>query len=110
MFKVGDKVRVIKYGHPIYTNKDTYYKMQEYFHTQPSFIEILMGWEHKPTSYSKTPPKYIIWEDENTFTLDMSPEIVGKEGVIDGILGGKYSVYGIKEKHAWYNEEQLELI
>jgi hypothetical protein len=110
MFKVGDKVRVINYGHPIFYKKEGYYAFQEHCHNQPTFIELLMNWEHVPTPYVRTPPKNVIWEDDECFTKDMSPELVGQEGVIDECYHGEYSIHGIKGKHAWYNEDQLELI
>ena len=44
----------------------------------------------------------------------MSPKLVGQSGLIDNVTmtQGKpqYSINGIEEKHAWYSEDQLELI
>lgn len=73
-----------------------------------------------------------IWQfvEGKTTTMDMSPDLVGKEGVIKGsyadfiesgdhrFRGGsrneenqsQYHVEGIPEKCAWYDEQQLELI
>lgn len=64
--KVGDKVKVIRYGH-------------------------------------------IYWSSINgkLVPTDMSPHLIGKIGVIDKISGNHYSVEGIKEKHAWYDYQQL---
>lgn len=44
---------------------------------------------------------------------DMSPELIGKQGIIDGssTVQGRttYSISGIN-KHAWYDKQQLKLI
>lgn len=66
-FNVGDKVRIINYGH------------------------------------------MAVWQGKD---FDMTPEIIGKEGIICIANGGYqgYAINGIPEKHAWYNEDQLELI
>jgi len=111
-FKVGDKVRVVKYGHPIFYNKNEYHKMQKYFHDEPTLIELILDVEYKSTPYIKTPPKNLISEDEYSYTVDMSPYLVGQVGVVVGYsdIDGSYSLSGISGKTAWYNEEQLELV
>jgi len=85
-FSPGDKVRIINYGHPIWVSKNSEFKP---------------GWP-------------IISEDENIIHYDSLPEIVGKEGVISKTTITQerpyYAIEGISEKHAWYNEDQLELI
>jgi len=47
-------------------------------------------------------------------SIDLSPEIIGKEGVISKALVTQdvpsYAIDGIPGKHAWYDEEQLEMI
>lgn len=87
-FKAGDKVRIINYGHLVW--------------------QVGGG-------------KEISW-------VDISPELVGKQATVDGsyadfielgkpnFLGHRneqnekqYALLGVS-KHAWYNEEQLELI
>jgi hypothetical protein len=41
----------------------------------------------------------------------MCPEVVGKKGTIDAVINGcGYAIMGIKEKHSWYDDGQLELI
>jgi hypothetical protein len=87
-FKLGDQVRVVKYGHLIWRNK----------------LETI-----------EFPLRFpIISEDENTLVLDMSPEMVGQVGIINttsktqGI--DSYSLSGLKGKCAWYNNDQLELV
>lgn len=85
-FKVGDKVRVVKYGHPLWESKK----------------------DPQPCSFP------IIQESESggCWIKDMSPELVGQIGVVDevSLTQGRYQygIDGIKGKHAWYNEDQLE--
>jgi len=86
-FHLGDKVKVIKYGHPY--------------------------WHHK--SNMKTLSFPIIEETENLIIYDISSDIVGQVGTVRDInsrYDGKntYALDGIPDKTAWYYEEQLELI
>ncbi len=87
IFGIGDKVRIVKYGHPIWESKNT---------NEPKL------------SYP------VIAEDENLRYLDMSPGLVGQEGLVDKVTITQgipqYAIDGIKDKHAWYNEEQMEMI
>ena len=84
-FEIGDKVKVVNYGHRMWSYKGT---------------ETKVNWP-------------IISEDENIIWNDMQSEIVGKYGVVDKVTETqgitKYSLDGIPQKSAWYNEEQLEL-
>lgn len=84
-FKIGDQVRVIKYGHPFWENKKA---------------------DDEPLNFP------IIYEDGDLVVKDMYPEIVGKEGVVYQITltqgKWKYGVTGIRGKSAWYDEQQLE--
>lgn len=50
----------------------------------------------------------LMW-DENGST-DILPELVGKEGLIQEVYNNSYSISGIKGKHAWYDEGQLEMV
>ena len=83
-FEIGDKVKVVNYGHLMWTNKKSGTKV---------------NWP-------------IINEDENTIWNDMQSEIVGKYGVVKDVIETQgivqYSLNGIPQKSAWYNEEQLE--
>ncbi len=82
-YKIGDKVRIINYGHPI--------------------------WESK-SFYKESTSKHIIYEDEELRWIDISPNIVGKEGIVEkvDVVQGtpQYSIKGIG---AWYFEEQMEM-
>lgn len=85
-YKIGDKVRIVNYGHLIYES-----------------------------SKNENPLKFkTISDDGNIRIMDMLPEIVGKEGVIVDISETQgevsYAIDGIVGKHAWYNEDQIELI
>jgi hypothetical protein len=66
-FKIGDKVRIINYGHAIWMNK----------------------------SSGETPPFPIIAENDSLWWMDMCPDRVGKTGIVDNELNGDYSVYDI---------------
>jgi hypothetical protein len=46
--------------------------------------------------------------------IDIRPEVVGKEGIICKAELTQdvptYAIEGIPEKHAWYSEDQLEMV
>lgn len=58
----------------------------------------------------------LLWDnlDGKTKVRDIRPEIVGKEGIISKAEifqdRPQYAIDGIPKKHAWYDEEQLEMI
>ena len=85
-FVIGDKVKVINYGHPICMSKN-------------SGVEV------------KFP---VIYEDDKVIWYDMNSGVVGKVGVVtdvketQGMIG--YSLSEIAGKTAWYDEDQLEII
>lgn len=86
MYNIGDRVRVVNYGHP--------------FWIPHSFIE--KGWgsdAHK------------IGETETHVIVDTNPDVLGKEGLVQVVTTTQgrttYSIAGIG---AWYNEDQLELV
>ncbi len=86
-YKIGDKVKIVNYGHLI--------------------------WEHKDEPKERKLNFPLIMEDGNLMFLDMSPELIGKEGIImqttetQGKM--KYAIEG-PNKYGWYNGDQLELI
>lgn len=88
-FNIGDKVKVIKYGSLMWISKKATIEME-------AFKDYL--------AYS---------EDDKTKVIDMYPDLIGKEGIVDSFHESQgsyqYSIYG-PWKHAWYNESQLELI
>ena len=47
--------------------------------------------------------------DGNKTATDISPEVVGKTGIVTEILHNTYALSGIPEKIAWYKDDQLEL-
>src|SRR5690349_20339562 len=83
-FRLGDKVRVVNYGHLICSTKED------------------------------MPTLNIISIEKGLVYYDMNHDLVGKIGIIDnahqtqGI--DRYSINGIPTKHAWYDNQQLELI
>jgi hypothetical protein len=85
-FKVGDKVKIVKYGGIIFMNK------------QDPYIQ------------ANAPYKNIIEETIGSIIVDPCPEMVGKVGIVDKVNGDRYSLTCIEGKLAWYNEEQLELV
>jgi hypothetical protein len=130
-FKPGDRVRVIKYGHPIWISKAMWTDMaQAEAHFKEAEYELWSGSPPETPIQPKEKPDNILSEDGNIWTVDMRPEIVGREGIVKGsyadmiesgdprYAGGSrdernqstYIVDGIPEKSAWYDEQQLELI
>lgn len=95
--KVGDKVRIIKYGSLMWINK------QE--------------WKNMLSAGIVTDeiPKNCIGEcvSIEAYMVDVYPELVGLEGTIDkiDIVQGKsqFALKGVS-KYAWYFKDQLELI
>jgi len=89
-YKIGDKVRIVNYGHLMWTIQNQ--------PNESSFIETL--------------PVSVIYGDLVWF--DVNHGIVGKEGVVSdvSITQGvpQYSIKGIPEKNSWYSEGQMELI
>lgn len=94
--KIGDKVEVVGYGHPIWVHKEMWKK----------------GFEAGLTRKEK--PTHILFEDATTYQYDMSPNLVGKKGIIIEISDSQgepsYSISGIPQKQAWYNKDQLKLL
>lgn len=86
-FAIGDKVRIVEYGHLIWENKN---------------------FDQPKLSF----PVYV--EDDAMRWLDMSPHLVGQEGIIQKVTitqgQPQYAIDGIPQKHAWYDEQQLEMI
>jgi hypothetical protein len=86
-FNIGDKVRVIKYGHLSFMAKSLHV-------SQPIIKNMSDGY----------------------YLVDSAPELVGRVGIVSVVGhhlqndGYEYTLNGIPQKHAWYNEEQLELI
>jgi len=117
-FKVGDRVRIINYGHEMYYGKQGYQAMHEWLTDEPmpSLVEVLLGIEpKKPEPLAAHPvykPKHIISETDTMYIADMSPELVGQVGIVteahttQGI--DNYSLKG-PAKTAWYHNPQLEL-
>lgn len=90
LYGMGDRVRVVKFGSLVFLRKS----------------------ENPLDCMFQDSP--IIYDNGTTCWIDISPYLVGQEGIIDGLsdVQGiyKYSISGIKQKHAWYTEEQLEIV
>jgi len=84
-FKIGDKVRIINYGHPIWENK----KYPEY----------------KPMSLPT------ISETENVRWCDMRPDLVGREDIVDQVTNTQgRPKYSLLKNGAWFLDENLEMV
>lgn len=85
LYGIGDKVKIVNYGHLIWENKEVYPK--------PS------------TSFP------IYHETENVRWLDMSPHLVGRMDLIEkvSVVQGTPK-YSLNKNGAWFAEENLELV
>ena len=85
-YRIGDKVKIINYGHLIWE---------------------LEGQE------SNSPFK-VIFKNDKVRALDMSPSLVGQIGIVSAVGSTQgipeYAIDNIEGKHSWYNESQMELI
>jgi len=120
-FKVGDKVKIIKYGNIIFWNKQGY---QETVATlkklNKDFMSLMMFGEkidsELPEIDLEAKPDNILSENEYMWICDSHKDLVGQEGIVEkvskteGIKQYQYSLTGVTGKTAWYNEEQLEII
>ena len=91
-FKLGDKVKVIKYGSLLWYNK----------------LEWKLMLENKLTTSDK--PNNILGEDDNFWFCDMQPNLVGQIGIVSKVDNNQYALEGISTKSAWYFGQQLELL
>ena len=108
-FVIGDKVRVVKYGHAGWQSKDHYPKAKQWGDTLAGKIWFSDKHFIAPLDKNAKPPN-ILSEDKYGYTTDSSPELVGKIGIIADVSDGEYAINGIPGKYAWYNEEQLEMV
>lgn len=121
--KVGDRVRVIKYGHLMYKQKNNYQEESDYFAKEQARInnemcEILFGEDTVLVDIEsvkgKSEPDNIYLDGGDMWWIDLHPELVGQEGVIVNVTNTqgrlKYALDGVKGKHAWYDRSQLDKI
>lgn len=86
-FKVGDRVRIVKYGHLIWANKSN----------RTTFNAVkAMGKTYKET-------KKVLY-------VDIRPEHIGKETVITKVITNRGKIYYGTELFSYVGEGQLELI
>jgi len=85
-FKIGDRVKVINYGHLIWSS-------------YPNPRWVLHSRHYTGISTTGKRLYYNMY--------DMSPELVGRIGVVSDISNNTYAIEGIPGKCAWYNEDQL---
>ena len=85
-FEIGDKVKIINYGHLMWCHKD-----------------------------SQLPGNYkFLSKHDNVSLYDTAPELIGQIGIVTqcGKTQGedRYSLSGIQGKCSWYHNDQLELV
>lgn len=122
--KVGDKVKVVEYGHLMFRYKKGYQAESDMFarmqiESDNRMAEMLFGeggFVPKDSSNAKGKPEpdNIYKDCGDMWWIDMSPELVGQEGVVSQVTISQgrlqYAVDGISGKHAWYDDKQLELV
>lgn len=82
-FKIGDRVKVVNYGHAVWSCCDD------------MALPLI-----RPAS-----------SKDDSWVFDMNRAVVGKKGIVVEVLdSGSYALSGIPEKTAWYNEDQLQLV
>lgn len=120
--KLGDKVKVVEYGHLMFRYKKGYQDESDMFakwqiEANNEMAKMLFGGDFEKEDSSiakgKSEPDNIYKDCGDMWCIDMSPELVGQEGIICEVSNTQgrlqYAVDGIKGKHAWYNRGQLEL-
>lgn len=118
-FKLGDKVRIIKYGSLIFQSKTGYQSFSDSLARFKYKEDQWLLFSKKPTEEElkkikgRSKPDNIYCETEDSWWIDISPSYVGKVGIVKKISNTqnipKYSLKDIDAKTAWYDEEQLEL-
>lgn len=119
--KIGDKVRVVNFGHLIWQTKEGYQEQSrdlKIFAAEMKQLEYKLFFNQDPPPLDLSniqgdlEPENIYKEDEKVYWVDIDPQLIGQEGIIDGISKSQgrqvYSIKGLP-KHAWYELEQLEL-
>ena len=121
--KVGDKVKVVKYGHLMWQNKENYQEISDEYakigaKLNNEISKLLFGEDtilvDIESVKGKSEPDNIYLDGGDVWWVDLRPELVGQEGVVCKVINTQgrlqYAIDGIKGKHAWYNREQLEKI
>lgn len=120
-FNIGDKVRIIKYGHIMFWNKESYAETIAILKKLNTDVisTLLFGKKidsELPKLDLEAKPDNILSEDEYMWICDSDKDLIGQEGIVEkvskteGIKQYQYALTGINGKSAWYNEEQLEII
>lgn len=117
IYNIGDKVRIVNYGHLNYTAKNKYQEMSDYF-AKIDYKRDTKMWFNKDVTdeelekiTGKAKPDNIISEDKNWWACDINPSLVGKEDIIDNVSNVQnIPHYSLSKIGAWYFESQLELV
>lgn len=91
--KIGDKVRIIEYGSPLWITKQHYKECYEAGMTG-----------------GKERPEDIIDEDERSYMVDIHPTLVGKKTIITKVTTVQGRIQYATELSSWFGPNQLELI
>jgi len=84
LYGIGDKIKIVKYGHPIWQNK------------------------HSGEPKMKLP---LIAEDENMWWFDLQSKLVGKVDIVCGMTTTQgVHRYSLQKYGSWYSEEQMEMV
>lgn len=120
-FKIGDNVRIVKYGHLQCCHKERFLDelnmLAKIYDSLDSFL--LTGGKMSDEEISLIPNRYFsieqagysVYKQENDewIYVDFNKDLIGKECIIVGISDGRYSLHS--DTHmSWFNEDQLELI
>lgn len=88
LYGIGDKVKIINYGHLI--------------------------WEHKDIPENQKSKRPTYYEEYFMRFIDINPELINQKGLIQEVSNTqntpKYSISGIKGKTSWYSEDQMKMI
>lgn len=118
LYKMKDQIKIIKYGSIILFSKQEYARDMSMMDTLQKKFEAKIFFNKEievvPLLNESAKPKNIISENYYFWHCDICPQIVGKIGIIDKVQVTQgipmYAINGIKEKYAWYNEDQIELV
>ncbi len=113
IYGIGDLIRIVNFGHPLFQNKKAYYEQTAWF---KGFEYKAYFGEEKTFEIDETEkPKNLVSEDETSFIIDLRPELVGQDAlVIETSMTQGIPSYSLKFKNfgksSWYHEDQMELI
>lgn len=112
LYDTGDKVKIVNYGHLYWQFKHSYREQSLIMKNLKNEQECRF-FDVVPTKIKEgdSHPKNIIFEEEDKWWCDISPEKVGREDVIEKVeIVQNIPKYSLVKNGAWYTEQQLELL